>query len=262
MVDASESSQFVSGLLLAGCRFDRGLRLRVSGTVPSLPHIEMTVRCLADRGVPASQEGPQEWLVEPAVPAGGDVVIEPDLSNAAPFLAAAVVTRGRICIPNWPDRTTQAGDAIRGLLKRMGSGVVLRSCGLTVVGGLRLKGLGTVDLGQVGELTPTVAALAALATSPTTITGVSHLRGHETDRITALVSAIRTLGGNATETDDGLHIEPAPLHGGLVETRGDHRMATFAAIVGLVVPGVIVDDIGVTAKTMPQFAELWQATVA
>jgi len=258
-VDAGESSQFVSGLLLAGCRFDLGLHLDATAAPPSIPHITMTLHALRARGVPAAALGPAAWQVASVAPRGGEVTIEPDLTNAAPFLAAALVAGGRVEVPGWPLESTQPGRRLLELLSGLGATTALEATGVASVVGGRLRGLGHVDLRDVGELVPTVAALAALADSPTTITGVAHLRGHETDRLACLTAALRTLGARAWQTDDGLHVEPGRLHAGTVATEGDHRMATFAALIGLAVPGVCVDDIAVTTKTMPDFPARWQA---
>jgi 3-phosphoshikimate 1-carboxyvinyltransferase len=114
-----------------------------------------------------------------------------------------------------------------------------------------------VDLSTGGELTPTIATLLAFADGPSTITGIGHLRGHETDRLAALATEIGRLGGEVVELDDGLEVRPRPLHGGAWEAYADHRMATSGALAGLVVPGVTVDDIATTAKTLPEFPELW-----
>lgn len=256
-VDAGESSQYVSGLLLAGCRYRDGLEVQAVAAPPSTPHIDMTLAALRARGVRAAQTGPTRWRVWPAVPRGGDVTIEPDLSNAAPFLAAAVVTGGRVRLTGWPSETTQPAPALLRLLTGFGASVEARENTLTVTGPAAAEGLGTIDMGDVGELVPTVAAVAALADAPTTITGVAHLRGHETDRLAALDRSLTALGGQVEQTADGLRITPRPLQGAQLSTEGDHRMATFAAIIGLRVPGVVVDDVSVTDKTMPAFPALW-----
>jgi len=260
-VDASASSQVVSALLLAGCRFDQGLTVHPVGSVPSRPHVQMTVAALRERGVDAGEQPGGSWTVAPGLPRGGEVTMEPDLSNAAVFLAAALVTGGRVRVPGWPRRSVQPAGAVLGLVQAFGGTATLDDSGLTVTGGTGLRGLGTVDLGAVGELAPTVAALAALADAPSTLTGLAHLRGHETDRLAALVREIGRLGGRAEQTADGLHVVPAPLHGGVVASYGDHRMATFAAILGLAVPGVVVQDVAVTGKTMPAFPALWTGLV-
>jgi len=261
VIDASSSSQFVSALLLSGARFDEGVCIRHEGaTLPSLPHIEMTVAMLRECGVrvDCNTEDPKSasWTVYPAPIHAIDRIIEPDLSNAAPFLAAAMVTGGRVTIPDWPAKTTQAGDALRAILTAMGATVTFHDDKLTVSGPAAMSGL-DIDLHDEGELTPVVAALCALAASPSRIRGIAHLRGHETDRLAALATEINRLGGNATEEPDGLTIVPAPLHGGRFETYDDHRMAHAGAVIGLAVPGVQVENIATTAKTMSGFTDMW-----
>ena len=259
VIDASHSSQFVSGLLLSGARYDNGLTVMHDGKpVPSLPHIEMTVEMLRAHGVEVDDDEPNTWRVRPGVITARDWDIEPDLSNATPFLAAAAVTGGQVTVPGWPARTTQPGDAIREILTLMGCEVVLDERGLTVRGADVLTGI-DMDLRHASELSPTIAAIAALAEGPTRLRGIAHIRGHETDRLAALTAEINRLGGDAEETEDGLVIRPRPLHGGVWGAYADHRMATAGAIIGLRVDGVEVDDIGTTAKTMPEFPQLWQA---
>lgn len=265
-IDASGSSQFVSGLLLSAARFDEGIVVHHDGkALPSMPHIEMTVEMLrrADVKVEAPAHGgqAQTWTVEPGPIRAVDWAVEPDLSNATPFLAAAAVTGGEVSIPHWPRLTTQPGDVIREILVRMGAEARIFDGVLTVRGPDRLAGI-DIDLHDVGELTPTVAALAALADSPSVLRGIAHLRGHETDRLAALSTEINRLGGKVTETEDGLEIVPAELHGGIWHSYADHRMATAGAILGLRVPGIRIEDIGTTAKTLPDFVVLWQGMLA
>ncbi|MEH3088110.1 MAG: 3-phosphoshikimate 1-carboxyvinyltransferase [Microbacterium arborescens] len=256
-IDASASSQFVSGLLLAAPRFDVGLRLVHEGKrLPSLPHIDMTVEALAHRGVHVERPSEREWLVPAGPLRGKELTIEPDLSNAAPFLAAAVLTEGRVSIPHWPVRSTQPGALLTDILTEMGARVTRRSGVLSVTGTGEIRGV-DLDLSAASELTPSLFALAAFADAPSTLHGIGHIRGHETDRIAALVGNLRALGGDAEELEDGIRITPTPLRGGLWRAHHDHRMATAGAIIGLRVPGVEVDDIGTTAKTLPEFPELW-----
>lgn len=259
-VDASGSSQFVSSLLLVGARFTRGLTLRhVGDRVPSHAHIDMTIATLAARGVEVDSSEPGRWVVSPGPIAGIDVDIEPDLSNAGPFLAAALVAGGSVTITGWPTTTTQVGAEMASILTSMGGETSFTETA-PGVGGFTVTGTGTIHgirLDNASELAPTVAALAALADSETVLTGIAHLRGHETDRLSALATEINALGGDVTETDDGLIIRPRPLHGGLWHSYEDHRMATAGAIIGLAVPGVEIDDIATTAKTLPQFPQLW-----
>ena len=263
-IDASASSQFVSGLLLAAARFENGLTLRHQGEhLPSMPHIEMTLDCLAKRGVKVSSPEPAVWRVEPGEISGGrgvnnSVAIEPDLSNAGPFLAAAMVAGGKVFIPGWPSSTTQVGDEFDGILQKMGAKIIRENGGLSIEGTGKIHGI-NIDLSIGGELTPVIAALAAIADSPTVISGVAHLRGHETDRLAALAAEINRIGGIARETADGLEIDPSNnLHGALWHTYEDHRMATAGAIIGLRVPGIAIEDITTTSKTMPDFAQMWQ----
>ncbi|MFE6729754.1 3-phosphoshikimate 1-carboxyvinyltransferase [Streptomyces californicus] len=260
-IDASSSSQFVSALLLSAPRFNQGVEVRHTGTtLPSMPHIRMTVEML--RAVGAQVDEPETggernvWRVSPSALLGRDLTIEPDLSNAQPFLAAALVTGGRVTVPDWPERTTQPGDALREIFTAMGGDCELTGKGLTFTGTGRIHGI-DVDLGEVGELTPGIAAVAALADSPSTLRGVAHLRLHETDRLAALTKEINELGGDVTETADGLHIRPRPLRGGVFHTYDDHRMATAGAVIGLAVKGVKIENVGTTAKTLPDFPDMW-----
>jgi len=256
-IDASASSQFVSGLLLAGARYDAGLTVHHDGKpVPSVPHIDMTVQMLREAGVTVDDGEPNTWRVEPGPIGSRDWVVEPDLSNATPFLAAAAVTGGAVTIPGWPIKTTQPGDVFGEIATRMGCRVQRDERALTLTGPDQLFGI-DVDLHDVGELTPTVAALDVIAHGPSVLRGIAHLRGHETDRLAALATEINKLGGDATETEDGLVIRPKPLNAGVWRAYADHRMATAGAVVGLMVPGIQVDDIGTTAKTMPDFPAMW-----
>ncbi|HYS36359.1 MAG TPA: 3-phosphoshikimate 1-carboxyvinyltransferase [Pseudonocardiaceae bacterium] len=256
-IDASASSQFVSGLLLSGARYRNGLTVHHDGKpVPSLPHIEMTVTMLRAAGVAVDDTDADTWRVAPGAIKGRDWAIEPDLSNATPFLAAVAVAGGTVTVPNWPATTTQAGDGIRAILIAMGVEVRLSDNVLTVTGSGTLSGV-DIDMHDIGELTPTVAALAVFAEGPSRLRGIAHLRGHETDRLAALVTEINGLGGAAEETEDGLVIRPQPLHGGPWRAYADHRMATAGAVIGLRVPGVTVDDIATTGKTLPDFPGMW-----
>jgi 3-phosphoshikimate 1-carboxyvinyltransferase len=262
VIDASSSSQFVSGLLLSAARFDDGLVLRHEGErVPSRPHIDMTIAALAARGVTVESPESGVWVVAPGRIRGLTLDIEPDLSNAAPFLAAAVATGGRVTITDWPSETTQVGARLAEYLPLFGASVTLSEGALTVEGPDRISGI-SLDLSEGGELAPALAALAALADSPSEITGIGHIRHHETDRLAALAAEINGLGGSVTELPEGLRIEPAPLHGGVWKTYADHRMAHAGAIIGLVVADVSIEDVQTTSKTLPQFPELWSALAA
>ncbi|OAN43551.1 3-phosphoshikimate 1-carboxyvinyltransferase [Microbacterium sp. H83] len=257
-IDASASSQFVSGLLLAAPRFDVGLHLVHTGDhLPSLPHIDMTIEALSRRGIRIERPATGEWLVEAGVPRAKEIAIEPDLSNAAPFLAAALVTGGAVSVTGWPVHSTQPGALLPEILQAMGAHVGRHSGVLTVRAGTEIRGL-ELDLSAASELTPTLVGLAAFASGPTTIRGIGHIRMHETDRIAALIGNIRALGGEAEELPDGLRIIPRELRGGGWAAHHDHRMATTGALIGLRVPGVEIDDIGTTSKTLPEFTMLWE----
>lgn len=266
-IDASASSQFVSGLLLMAARLPEGLTVTHTGSeLPSLPHIEMTARCLEARGVEVDSSPPGVWRVSPGAIAARDVAIEPDLSNAAPFLAASLITGGRVSIEGWPTETTQVGSDIPRILEHFGATSKVSGTTLTLDGGVGWRHGATIpgvdmDLSHAGELAPTVIALAALAQSPSVFRGIGHLRGHETDRLAALVENIRALGGIAEETADGITLTPAPLDGGNWKAFADHRMATSGALLGLAIRGVVVDDITSTSKTLPEFPELWTGLV-
>ncbi|GAA4674659.1 3-phosphoshikimate 1-carboxyvinyltransferase [Streptomyces chumphonensis] len=262
-IDASSSSQFVSALLLSGPRFNQGVEVRHTGeTLPSMPHIRMTVDMLRAAGaqVDTPEAGGEAgvWRVTPGALLGRDLVVEPDLSNAQPFLAAALVTGGRVTVPDWPTQTTQPGDALREIFTSMGGRCELDERGLTFTGSGAIHGI-DVDLSDVGELTPGIAAVAALAESESVLRGVAHLRLHETDRLAALTKEINGLGGDVTETADGLRIRPRPLRGGVFHTYDDHRLATAGALLGLVVPGVEVENVATTAKTLPDFPGMWRS---
>nr|WP_326504017.1 3-phosphoshikimate 1-carboxyvinyltransferase [Rothia nasimurium] len=262
-IDASGSSQFVSALLLAACRFERGLVLRhEGGQVPSMPHIEMTVETMRELGISVDFNGTDTWTVAPGGFPGFEVTVEPDLSNAGPFLVAAVATGASVTVPRWPASTTQGGDHWRKILPLFGARVELADGNLTVTGptGGAASGLPGVelDLAEAGELAPTVAALIALSPATSVLSGIAHLRGHETDRLAALTAEINRLGGSAEETTDGIRVTAPVAHGALMRTYADHRMATAAAVMGLVLPGIVVENVETTSKTLPNFTGLWQ----
>jgi 3-phosphoshikimate 1-carboxyvinyltransferase len=266
-IDASGSSQFVSGLLLCGASFTEGLTVQHTGsTLPSAPHIAMTVVMLRQAGVDIDDSTPNRWQVHAGAIAARHWDVEPDLTNAVPFLAAAVLSGGTVRIARWPAASVQAADDIRGVLSKLNAVVTQTDSFLEVRGPASSQGFEgfDADLRAVGELTPSVAALAALASpgSVSRLTGVAHLRGHETDRLAALSTEINRLGGNCQETPDGLVITATPLRAGTWRAYADHRMAMAGAIVGLRVAGVEVDDIGATSKTLPEFPQLWARMLA
>ncbi len=261
-IDASASSQFLSALLLVAPSMEEGITVtHRGGSLPSMPHIEMTVAMLRDFGADVTVDpAAQTWSVKAGALHGKDLVIEPDLSNASPFLSIAMVCGGSITISDWPRATTQPGDQLRDILTQMGATVELNDDGLTLTGGNSIHGI-DIDLHDVGELTPSIAALAALADSPSHLRGIGHLRLHETDRLAALTREINSLGGNVVEEETALHITPARLHAGVFHTYEDHRLATAGAVIGLVTPGIEVENVATTRKTLPDFPGLWNSLV-
>ena len=267
-IDASASSQFLSALLLiAPSTRDGIVATHKGGPLPSMPHIDMTVQMLRDFGAEVIvDKSANSWSVSAGALHGQDLVIEPDLSNAAPFLSIAMVCGGSITIADWPEVTTQPGDQLREILTAMGATISRGKDGLTITGGESIHGI-DIDLHDVGELTPAIAALAALADSPSHLRGIGHLRLHETDRLAALTREINSLGGNVVEDETSLHITPhgamgKGLHGGTFHTYEDHRLATAGAVIGLVIPGVEIENVATTRKTLPDFPGLWQSLVS
>ncbi len=276
-VDASASSQFVSGLLLAAPRYDKGLEVRHRGPrAPSAPHIAMTVRMLRDAGAevetdtqhaaggrPGDGELPDTWFVRPGtIGSSQGFSVEPDLVNSAPFLAAALVTGGTVTILDWPATTSQPAGLILDMFTRMGAACELTAGGLTVTGTGAIQGI-TADLSDVSEISPVLTALATLADSPSALTGIGHQRRQETDRLAALAREINALGGSVTELADGLQIDPGPLRARRVfASYDDHRLVMAAAVLGLAVPGIEVENAATVGKTFPEFTELWAAMLA
>ena len=260
-IDASSSSQFVSALLLIGPAMKEGITVRHIGkSLPSQPHIDMTIEMLRLFGAVVDDSKDGEWRVEAGKLIGQDLVIEPDLSNAAPFMSMALVCGGSIIIRDWPRSTTQPGDALRDIFARMGGSMEFVSDGLKISGDGNIKGI-DIDLHDVGELTPSIAAVAALANSPSSLRGIGHLRLHETDRLAALTKEINGLGGKVSEEENALHFQPSPLHSGAFHTYDDHRLATAGAVIGLRINGLEVENIETTRKTIPDFPVLWSLTL-
>lgn len=261
-MDASASSQYVSAILLGAARFDEGVDLRHTGQpLPSLPHVDMTTQMLRESGIEVTvsvdDSSDARWVVAPGPIRAVDRTIEPDLSNAAPFLAAAMVTAGTVTIPGWPAETTQAGAQLPEILTQMGATAELTSKGLTLTGPAQITGI-DINLRDVGELTPVLAAVAALASTPSRLRGIGHLRGHETDRLEALSTEINRLGGRVRAKQNSLRITPTTLHGGSFQTYDDHRMAMAGAVIGLRVTGLRIVDVDTTRKTLPGFTTMWR----
>jgi 3-phosphoshikimate 1-carboxyvinyltransferase len=261
-IDASASSQFVSALLLIGPSTELGIRVRhIGASLPSQPHIEMTIQMLRQSGVVVEVVGNSEWFIAPGKISAQNYVVEPDLSNAAPFLAAALLTGGDVTILDWPKETTQPGDQLRTIFEAIGGKISFTDNGLCLRGGEEIRGI-DIDLHDVGELTPIIAAVAALADTPSHLRGIGHLRLHETDRLASLATEINSLGGEVIEHPTSLEIRPAKLHGGTFHTYEDHRLATAGAVLGLLVPGIHVENMETVGKTMPTFPTLWHSLVS
>lgn len=255
-VDATSSSQFISALLLVAPVTKEGITVIHTGTsLPSMPHIEMTIAMLREKGV-SVEASENTWVVHPQQMQGADFVVEPDLSNAAPFMGAAMICGGKVVITDWPRATTQPGDQLREIFTRMGADLRFVGNDLEISGTGQIHGL-DIDLHEVGELTPSIAALCALADSPSYLRGIGHLRLHETDRLKALATEINSLGGDVVEEPTALRINPHPLHAGIFHTYEDHRLATAGAMLGLRIDGIQVEDIATTQKTLPDFPGAW-----
>ncbi len=255
-VDATSSSQFISALLLVAPATKEGITVIHTGTsLPSMPHIEMTIAMLREKGVNV-EVSENTWVVHPHQMQGADFVVEPDLSNAAPFMGAAMICGGKVVITDWPRATTQPGDQLREIFTRMGADLRFVGNDLEITGTGRIHGI-DIDLHDVGELTPSIAALCALADSPSYLRGIGHLRLHETDRLKALATEINALGGDVVDEPTALRINPRPLHAGVFHTYEDHRLATAGAMVGLRINGIQVEDIATTQKTLPDFPGAW-----
>jgi 3-phosphoshikimate 1-carboxyvinyltransferase len=265
-IDASASSQFLSALLLMGSSTTEGIHItHIGDHLPSLPHIDMSIAMVHEFGGKIThgvdESGHPWWFVAPGELVGREYQIEPDLSNAAPFLSAAMICGGRVTVRHWPQSTTQAGDALRGILATMGADVSLDEVGLTVRGTGEITGI-DIDLSDVGELTPSIAALAALASTASNLRGIGHLRLHETDRLNALATELNALGGDVEEEPTSLQIFPSTLHAGVFHTYEDHRLGTAGAMLGLAVAGIQVENIETTRKTLPDFPGLWAEMLA
>jgi 3-phosphoshikimate 1-carboxyvinyltransferase len=256
-IDASASSQFLSSLLLVAPLMKQGLRIKNIGkSLPSKPHIEMTIAMLAQYGAVVDTSIDNQWSVEPTTLSGVDLVIEPDLSNAAVFMAAPILCGGEVIIKDWPRKTTQPGDQLRQIFSEMGGEIDYVDQGLRVRSSGHIRGI-DIDLGDVGELTPVIAALASLADSPSYLRGIGHLRLHETDRLSALKNELTALGAEVLEEESALRINPKPMKAGVFHTYEDHRLATAGALIGLAVNGVEVENIETTRKTITDFPALW-----
>jgi len=259
VLDASQSSQLVSGLLLVAPRTEEGVTIRHDGPrLPSAPHLAMTVDALRAAGALVDNSVPGQWRVAPGPLKPRDGVVEPDLSTAAAYLAAPLVAGGSVTVKDWPLDTRQPGAVLPSLLEQMGAVVTRTASTVTVTAGDGLHGI-DADLADAPELTMVLTALAAQADSPSRFRGVAHIRLQETDRLAALATELSRAGGDARETEDGIEVRPARLHRALLSSYDDHRLAMAWAVLGLGVDGITVDDIATTRKTVPDFVGSWTA---
>ncbi len=249
------SSQFLSGLLLAGPAFPDGLTVRVTTPLVSVPYVEMTVEVLRWFGAEVHRPDAATFVVAGGGTRGAQLAIEPDASAASYLLAAAAITGGRVRVPGLTPASSQGDAGFAAVLARMGAEVVVDHRGTEVRGTGRLRGI-EVDLGAMSDTAQTLAAVAVFAEGPTRITGIGFIRAKETDRIAAVVTELRRLGIDAREEEDGLVVHPGRPSPGVVATYDDHRMAMSFALLGLVVPGIAIADPGCVAKTFPTYFEV------
>ena len=251
-VDGSLSSQFTSGLLLAAAAMPEGLAVELIGPVVSRPYLDMTLAVLRDFGVDAGTDGERRLWVRPGGLRATDHRIEPDASSASYFLAAAAVCGGRVRVPDLGTSSLQGDARFADVLRAMGAVVDRGPAGTEVRGTGRLQGI-DIDLTDMPDMAQTVAAVAVFADGPTTVRGVEVIRGHETDRIAAVVAELRRCGLDADEHPDGFTVHPGTPRATRVETYRDHRMAMSFAVVGLAASGIEIADPGCVAKTFPDF---------
>lgn len=258
-VAGHRSSQFLSGLLLAGVALPDGLRVHLTSPLVSRPYVDLTIATLAAFGIQVLEEPGDQGADQPVfvVPPGQrarstELRIEPDASAASYVFAAAALTESRLAVPGLT-RACHQGDVVAAdLLAAMGATVHEDPGGLAVAGTGRLQGI-EADLRECSDLTQTLAVVAAFAETPSRLTGIGFIRAKESDRIGATVRQLRALGGDAEELPDGLLIRPRPLTGGVLDPEGDHRAAMAFGVAGLRVPGISIQDPRVVDKTFPEF---------
>ncbi|WP_436796102.1 3-phosphoshikimate 1-carboxyvinyltransferase [Actinospongicola halichondriae] len=249
------SSQFVSGLLLAAPQMPGGLRVWISTELISRPYVDMTVAVMRSFGASVTVEDDRQWVVDALRYEGAEYTVEPDASAASYAWGAAVVTGGAVTVPGLHRSSLQGDVAFVDVLEQMGARVRWDDDAVTVAAGPTLRGV-DVDLSQISDTVPTLAAIAALADGPTTIRGVGFIRNKETDRIAAPVTELRRCGVDASETDDGMVIVPGPVAPTVVETYDDHRMAMGFSLLGLVNDGIQIAGPDCVTKTFPGYWDL------
>ncbi len=252
------SSQFVSALLLAGPIMEKGLRLELTGEVVSVPYIAMTVAVMASFGVQVAVTDGRVYEVPPGSYRAGDYRVEPDASAASYFFAAAAVSGGRVAVDGLGTGSIQGDVGFVDVLAAMGASVT-RSADRTQVAGTGALGGVDVSLTDISDTAPTLGAIAPLASGPVRARGIGFIRTKESDRIAAVVAELRRLGADAEEEADGYVVRPSPVHGGVVQTYDDHRIAMAFSVLGLVVPGIAIAEPQCVAKTFPEFYDTLDA---
>ncbi|MCK6554595.1 3-phosphoshikimate 1-carboxyvinyltransferase [Candidatus Binatia bacterium] len=248
----SRSSQFLSAVLMVAPYARHGVRIAVEGSLVTPPYVDMTVAMMAAFGVHVERDGYRSFAVPPQRYCGRAYRIEPDASSAQYFLAAAALTGGRVRVPGLGRDSLQGDVTFADVLERMGARVVRGDDFVEVRGGAALTGI-EVDMNAISDTAPTLAAIAPFARSPVIIRNIAHARLQESDRLHAVATELRRLGGRVAERPDGLVIEPSEVRGGTVETYDDHRIAMSFALIGLRVPGIAIREPGCVAKTFPGY---------
>jgi 3-phosphoshikimate 1-carboxyvinyltransferase len=253
-LDPHKSSQQVSAALMVAPFARQDTHLTLTGEIVSEPYIAMTIAMMADWGVVVERPTPSQLFVRAGqtYQAKAHYGIEPDASSASYFFAAAAVTGGAVTIAGLSRKALQGDVLFVDALAAMGAQVHESANGLTLVGPQELDGI-EIDMNAISDTAPTLAAIASSARTPTLIKGVEHMRWKETDRIAAMATQLRAMGGDIEERRDGLLIRPRPLTSARVATYDDHRMAMSLAVAGLANQGVEIEDPACTSKTFPTF---------
>lgn len=249
------SSQFLSGVMLAAPCLADGLTIEIEGSLVSGPYVEMTATVMRAFGADVERRDPDTYLVTAGGYRASDYHIEPDASAASYFFAAAAICGGRIRIDGLGTKSLQGDLRFVDILERMGVEVIRGADFTEVRGHGVLRGV-DVDMADISDTAQTLAVTAVFAEGPTRITGIGFIRRKETDRIAATVAELRRCGVDASETDDGIVIEPGNVRGATVDTYDDHRMAMSFSLIGLRIPGIQIADPGCVVKTFPTFFDV------
>ncbi len=250
-VKGDVSSQFLSALLMAATQAKSDVTIDLDGPLVSWPYVSMTIEMLRQFNQDIAVEGKRFIVAGGRGSFVGGFTIEPDASAASYFFGAAAITGGQVTVQDLTAKSIQGDIRFVDLLEEMGCHVVRGEVSLTVRGG-PLRGI-DADMNDISDTVMTLAAVACFAEGPTTIRNVAHIRHKETDRLAALATELRRIGAEVEEFPDGLRITPQPLHGAVIETYNDHRMAMSLALVGLQVPGIVIRNPSCVAKTYPEF---------